>query len=98
MSCRGRIDIVLVRHHCLRCCGPRPERTPAAQQSPAVAELCYHWTDIWRGQGAFQLAKDGRKKRQSAEATNNSGKMKRKEFEKELAKLQLELVRLQTWA
>jgi len=51
-----------------------------------------------RAQGAFQLAKDGRKKHQSAEATNTSGKMKRKEFEKELAKLQLELVRLQTWA
>jgi len=44
------------------------------------------------------LAKDGRKKHQSAEATNPSGKMKRKEFEEELAKLQLELVRLQTWA
>jgi len=43
------------------------------------------------------LAKDGQKKRQSAEVTDASGKMKRKEFEKELAKLQVELVRLQTW-
>src|ERR1700756_3724222 len=44
------------------------------------------------------MAKDGQKKHQSAEATNASGKMRRKEFEKELAKLQVELVRLQTWA
>jgi polyphosphate kinase 2 len=43
------------------------------------------------------LAKDGQKKHQSAEAINASGKMKRKEFEKELGKLQVELVRLQTW-
>ena len=43
------------------------------------------------------MAKNGQKKHQSAEATNASGKMRRKEFEKELAKLQLELVRLQTW-
>ena len=32
-----------------------------------------------------------------AEATTASGKMSRKEFEKELAKLQVELVRLQSW-
>jgi polyphosphate kinase 2 len=43
------------------------------------------------------LAKDGQKKHQSAEVTNAFGKMKRKEFDKELAKLQVELVRLQTW-
>ena len=36
-------------------------------------------------------------KKHEAEATTASGKMSRKEFEKELAKLQVELVRLQTW-
>jgi polyphosphate kinase len=46
----------------------------------------------------FQLAKDRKKQHQSAKASNASGKMRRKEFEKELAKLQVELVRLQTWA
>ena len=43
------------------------------------------------------MAKDKRKKHESAEGKAVSGKMKRKEFEKELAKLQVELVRLQTW-
>src|SRR6476661_6338643 len=43
------------------------------------------------------MAKDKRKKHESAEGKAASGKMKRKEFEKELAKLQVELVRLQTW-
>jgi polyphosphate kinase 2 (PPK2 family) len=42
------------------------------------------------------MAKDKQKKK-SGEATTASGKMSRKEFEKELAKLQVELVRLQTW-
>ena len=37
------------------------------------------------------------KKHEATEATTASGKMSRKEFEKELAKLQVELVRLQTW-
>jgi hypothetical protein len=36
------------------------------------------------------------KKHEATEATTASGKMSRKEFEKELAKLQVELVRLQT--
>jgi polyphosphate kinase 2 len=40
--------------------------------------------------------KNGRGKRLT-DAAGVSGKMSRKEFEKELAKLQLELVRLQTW-
>ena len=43
------------------------------------------------------MAKDKQKKREAAGAKIASGKMKRKEFEKELAKLQVELVRLQTW-
>jgi polyphosphate kinase 2 len=43
------------------------------------------------------MAKDKQKKHEAAEATSASGKMSRKEFEKELAKLQVELVRLQTW-
>jgi polyphosphate kinase len=43
------------------------------------------------------MAKDKQKKHQSAEEKAASGKMKRKEFEKELAKLQGELVGLQTW-
>ena len=43
------------------------------------------------------MAKDKQKKHELAEEKAASGKMKRKEFEKELAKLQVELVRLQTW-
>ena len=43
------------------------------------------------------MVKDKHKKHEAANAKAASGKMKRKEFEKELAKLQVELVRLQTW-
>ncbi len=43
------------------------------------------------------MAKDKQKKQEAAEATAASGKISRKEFEKELAKLQVELTRLQTW-
>ncbi len=43
------------------------------------------------------MAKDRQKKHEAAEATAASSKMSRKEFEKELAKLQVELTRLQTW-
>jgi len=44
------------------------------------------------------LAKNRQKnKHEAAETAVPSGKMSRKEFEKELAKLQVELVRLQTW-
>ena len=46
---------------------------------------------------SIEMAKDKQKKHESAEEKAASGKMKRKEFEKELAKLQVELVRLQTW-
>ncbi len=42
------------------------------------------------------MAKDKQKKHETIES-NASGKISRKEFEKELAKLQVELVRLQTW-
>ena len=43
------------------------------------------------------MAKDKKEKHEAAEASSAPGKMGRKEFEKELAKLQVELVRLQTW-
>src|SRR5208282_1840358 len=43
------------------------------------------------------MAKDKQQKRDLAGAKAASSKMKRKEFEKELAKLQVELTRLQTW-
>jgi polyphosphate kinase len=43
------------------------------------------------------MAKDKHKKHEATDAKAASGKMKRKDFEKELAKLQVELVRLQTW-
>ena len=43
------------------------------------------------------MAKNKQKKRGATEATAASDKMSRKEFENELAKLQVELVRLQTW-
>jgi polyphosphate kinase 2 (PPK2 family) len=43
------------------------------------------------------MAKDKQQKRDVAETNAASSKIKRKEFEKELAKLQVELTRLQTW-
>jgi hypothetical protein len=43
------------------------------------------------------MTKDKQKKHEAADATAASGKMSRKEFEKELTKLQVELTRLQTW-
>ena len=43
------------------------------------------------------MAKDKQKKQEAAEPATASGKMSRKEFEKELVKLQVELTRLQTW-
>ena len=43
------------------------------------------------------MAKDRQKKREVVEAPDASGKISRKEFEGELAKLQVELTRLQTW-
>jgi polyphosphate kinase 2 len=44
------------------------------------------------------MLKDKQRKGETAEAPTESGKVARKEFEKELAKLQVELTRLQTWA
>jgi polyphosphate kinase 2 len=44
-----------------------------------------------------KLAKDEQEKHEAAERSSATGKMSRKEFEKELANLQVELVRLQTW-
>ncbi len=45
-----------------------------------------------------QLGKNRQKKHEAAKAAiSSSNKMSGKEFEKELAKLQVELVRLQTW-
>ena len=43
------------------------------------------------------MAKGKQKKHEAAEAMPASGKMNRKEFEKKLVKLQVELTRLQTW-
>src|SRR5690242_1163016 len=43
------------------------------------------------------MAKDKQKKHEVAEVTAESAKMSRKKFEKELAKLQVDLTRLQTW-
>jgi polyphosphate kinase 2 len=43
------------------------------------------------------MRKEKKKKSNVAELTSAPGKMSRKEFEKELARLQVELVRLQTW-
>ena len=43
------------------------------------------------------MSKDKQKKHEVVEAPDASGKISRKEFEKELAKLQVELTRLQTW-
>ena len=45
----------------------------------------------------FQVRKNKHGKHEAADAAAPSSKMSRKEFEKELAKLQVELVRLQTW-
>ena len=41
------------------------------------------------------MAKDKQKKHEASDTTAASGKMRRKEFEKELGKLQVELTRLQ---
>jgi len=43
------------------------------------------------------MAKNKEKKHEESEAPVPSGKMKRKDFENELAKLQVELALLQTW-
>jgi polyphosphate kinase len=43
------------------------------------------------------MAKDKQQKRDLAGAKAASGKMRRKEFEKELTKLQVELTRMQAW-
>jgi polyphosphate kinase len=43
------------------------------------------------------MGKNKQKEHESAKAVASSGEMSRKEFEKELANLQVELVRLQTW-
>ena len=43
------------------------------------------------------MAKDKQQKHDVAGAKAASSKMKRKEFEKEVVKLQVELTRLQTW-
>ena len=43
------------------------------------------------------MSKAKQKKREVVEAPDASGKIRRKEFEGELAKLQVELTRLQTW-
>ena len=43
------------------------------------------------------MLKDRQKKHEAIEAAAESGKLGRKKFEKELAKLQVELTRLQTW-
>jgi polyphosphate kinase len=43
------------------------------------------------------MGKNKQKKHETADASGPSSKVSRKEFEKELAKLQVELVRLQTW-
>ena len=47
---------------------------------------------------SIPLAKDEQEKHEAAEASSAPGKMSRKEFEKELAKLQVELVRSQLLA
>src|SRR6516225_11188118 len=43
------------------------------------------------------MAKDKQKKHETSDTTAASGRMRRKEFEKELGKLQIELTRLQAW-
>ena len=52
---------------------------------------------FWVEPGSIAKWRKHKKKHEAAEAAAASGKMSRKEFEKELAKLQVELVRLQTW-
>ena len=43
------------------------------------------------------MSKDKQKKHEVVEAPDASGKISRKQFEEKLAKLQVELTRLQTW-
>jgi hypothetical protein len=47
--------------------------------------------------GGCQMLEDKQKNGEATEAPAEAGKVSRKEFEKELAKLQVELTRLQTW-
>jgi polyphosphate kinase 2 (PPK2 family) len=49
------------------------------------------------GKEGFQMERDKQQKHDVAAANADSGKMRRKDFEKKLGKLQVELTRLQTW-
>ena len=51
---------------------------------------------ILAGEG-WRMLKGKQKKHAAVEALDASGKISRKQFEGELAKLQVELTRLQTW-
>src|SRR5258708_37317574 len=69
----------------------RPASGSSCGASVTRSNCCQWWP------GRFQMLKDKKKKGEVIEAPAASGKVSRKEFEKELAKLQVELTRLQTW-
>src|SRR6185436_278454 len=60
-------------------------------------DVLRHQCVVRIGRGGFQMLKEKRKKEEVIEATDSPEKLSRKEFEKTLAKLQVELTRLQTW-
>src|SRR6516165_8383477 len=81
----------------------RPWRIPRALDRPETAAACkIIWAVVmpWlrvNGKEHYQMAKAKQQKHDVAETKAASSKMKRKEFEKELANLQVELTQLQTW-
>src|SRR6185436_10667589 len=60
-------------------------------------DVLRHQCVVRIGRGGFQMLKEKRKKEEVIEATDSPEKLSRKEFEKTLAKLQVELTRMQTW-
>src|SRR6516225_4047435 len=77
-----------------------PLRQPCASMSASsrlVRSLnCCQICRFWRWE-RFEMAKDKQKRDEADETPTPSGRMSRKEFEKELARLQIELTRLQAW-
>ena len=87
-------DVLLSRRGCFPLSG---QRSCDGRHWECLFWFCFAPLPPSHFQRLSQMAKDKQKKHEAAGATAASGKMKRKEFEKELAKLQVELTRLQTW-
>ena len=76
---------------------PRAKRSVGeVPYSKIIWPVVMPWLRV-NGKEHYQMAKDKQQKHDVAKTNAVSSKMKRKEFEKELTKLQIELTRLQTW-